>query len=505
MEQHRSAQKPEAAGVKEWLGLTVLALATLLLALDFSVLHLALPHVVADLRPSSTQQLWILDSYGFMIAGFLVTMGTLGDRIGRKRLLLIGAGAFGLCSIAAAFAVSSEMLIITRGLLGIAGATLMPSTLSLISNMFSQPRQRGIAIAVWLSCFSAGGAIGPLVGGIMLEWFWWGAVFLLGVPVMLLLLATGPFLLPEYRDRDAGKLDLPSVLLSLVAILCTVYGLKEMATYGFGAGPFIAVALGLGAGIIFVQRQRAVRAPLLDLGLFRNRTFNGALIGLLAAVLTLGGFVLFFAQYLQLVEGLSPLQAGLWMIPYAAANIIGALATPALARRAGTGRLIAGGLLVASIGYLSFNAAVWFGLPGLETMVSGSILIMFGLSPLMVLSTDLVIASAPPEKTGAASSLSEMSSELGMALGIAVLGTVGTTVYRLIMADQVPDEMLPEAAAAARDTLAGAVSVAAALPGHEMLAAAREAFMTGVQVVGGISTVLLLGLMLMYLTVLRDR
>ncbi|WP_010275189.1 MFS transporter [Paenibacillus senegalensis] len=499
---------PETAGMRQWLGLGVLALATLLLALDFSVLHLALPYLVADLQPSSTQQLWILDIYGFMIAGFLVTMGTLGDRIGRKRLLMTGAGLFGLCSIAAAYSVSAEMLIITRALLGMAGATLMPSTLSLIGNMFRKPKQRGIAIAVWLSCFSAGGAIGPLIGGLMLQWFWWGSVFLLGVPVMLLLLLTAPFLLPEFRTPQAGKLDLPSVAISLVTVLSVIYALKEIASYGIQAFPIAMLVLGVGAGYIFIRRQRRVQEPLLDLTFFRNRAFNGALIGLLIAVFALGGFVLFFAQYLQLVEGLTPLKAGLWMIPYALANIVGAMITPSLANRMSVSKLIALGLALASFGFLFYNIAVWLSLPGLAVMVSGSILVMLGLSPLMVLSTDRVVASVPPEKTGSASSLSEMSSEMGMALGIAILGIIGTATYRRLMAGAIPENTPAEMAEAVADSLAGAAAAVENLndPSYlYLMDAAREAFSSGIQVVGVVSAVLLIGLIFLNQTVFRTK
>lgn len=500
----RSEERQAAAGLREWLGLSVLSLTTLLLALDFSVLHLALPQFAADLHPSAAQQLWILDIYGFMIAGFLVTMGSLGDRIGRRKLLMIGSVVFGLCSIAAAFSVNAEMLIVTRGLLGIAGATLMPSTLSLISNMFTQPKQRGTAIAVWLSCFSAGGAVGPLVGGVLLEKFWWGSVFLLGVPVMLVLVMTAPFLLPEFRDSNARKFELPSVAISLICILSVVYGLKEIANHGLDGLSIVSIVLGLGAGYLFIRRQQKVKEPLLDLQFFRSRSFNGALIGLFITVLALGGFVLFFAQYLQLAAGLSPLQAGLWMIPYAIANIAGAMVTPILASKMRVSSLIASGLTLSVIGFLSINLIAWGSFPGVQTIVIGSMIIMLGLSPLMVLSTDLVVASVPPEKTGAASSLSEMSSELGMALGITLFGTIGTAVYRHGVTGHLPSVISQEASQAVRDTLASAVAVADSLPDHSVLDSARHAFLSAFQVVGGISSMMLLGLIVLYMTLLRD-
>ena len=222
------------AGRREWAGLAVIALPCLLATMDLEVLNLAVPALTADLQPSSAQLLWIIDIYGFMVAGSLITMGTLGDRIGRRRLLLIGAAAFGAASVVAAFSTSAEMLIATRALLGVAGATLAPSTLSLIRNMFTDPGQRTVAVAVWATSFSVGAAIGPLLGGVLLEWFWWGSVFLLDVPVMVLLLVVGPVLLPEYKDPGAGRLDLPSAAMSLAAVLLLIYGLKHLALAGSG-------------------------------------------------------------------------------------------------------------------------------------------------------------------------------------------------------------------------------------------------------------------------------
>ncbi|RAY12915.1 MFS transporter [Actinomadura craniellae] len=468
------------AGTREWIGLAVLALPTILLALDFTVLHLALPQLSADLGPSSTQQLWILDVYGFMIAGFLITMGTLGDRIGRRRLLMIGAAAFGLASVAAAYASDPAMLIATRALLGVAGATLMPSTLALITNMFLDPRQRGFAVAVWLSCFSAGGAVGPLIGGVVLEWFWWGAVFLMGVPVMVLLLVAAPFLLPEYRDPRPGRLDLFSVALSLATILPAIWAFKKAAEDGWSAAVLVALAAGAVFGWVFVRRQRTLTSPLMDLGLFRFRAFSIGLGALLLGTLTLGAFVLLFAQYLQLVLELSPARAGLWMAPYALANIAGAMVAPVLTARISKPRVIAGGLLVAAAGYGVFS------LVGVETgllpAVLGSVLITVGLSPLMVLVIDLVISSAPKEKSGSASSLSETCSELGMALGVATLGAVGTAVYRHTVTGDLPSGLPDELRTAARDSLASAA--AAAEPARNGAAAgaletAKDAFATG--------------------------
>lgn len=476
------------AGRREWVGLAVLALPTLLLALDLNVLYLALPQLSADLAPDAAQLLWIMDSYGFMIAGFLVTMGTLGDRIGRRRLLMVGAAAFGLASIVAAYSHSAEMLIGTRALLGVAGATLMPSTLSLISNMFSNPQQRTMAIGIWMSCFMIGSILGPLVGGALLESFWWGSVFLLAVPVMAVLLIAAPVLLPEYRNPDAGRLDLVSVVLSLVTVLPVVWGLKELAKDGLGAAPPLAMLVGLVVGAVFVRRQRRLAHPLLEVRLFANRTFSAALLIMLVGGTTIGGIALLFAQYAQLVAGLSPLRAGLWMLPYAIAMLLGSMLAPLLARRVTPGYVVAGGMALAAVGYSLIGLVGSAG--GLGLAVLGLVLVYFGFGPGAVLGTDLIIGTAPPQRAGSASSISETSTELGVALGVALLGSVGTAVYRSAVATAIPVGLPGEAGEVAAESLAGAIVVAEQLPepaGAALLEAARAAFTSGFNTAGGVS------------------
>lgn len=488
---------------REWFGLAVLALPTLLLAIDVSVLHLAAPHLSADLGPNSTQLLWILDVYGFMIAGFLVTMGTLGDRIGRRRLLLIGAAAFGVASVAAAYSRSPEMLIATRALLGVAGATLMPSTLALIGNMFRDVRQRATAIGVWMTAFMAGAAIGPVAGGALLEHFWWGSVFLLGVPVMVLLLVAGPLVLPESRDPQPGRLDLVSVGLSLAAAMPMVYGLKELAKQGPAAAPAAALAFGALMGLVFVRRQRTLAAPLIDLRLFRSPAFTAALTLMLLAVFTSGGVMLFAVQYLQMVQGMSPFVAGMWMLPTTLATVFGSLTAPALARRIAPGKLVAAGLALTTVGYLVMCTA---GTGSFGPAVVGLAVSFLGLAPMMVLGTDLVLGTAPAEKAGSASSLSETAAELGVALGVAALGTLGATVYRSQMNGSAPDATPEAAAVTAEDSLPGALAVAEELPAEAaagLLATAREAFTNGMNVTAGAAAALAAVLAVTAVVVLR--
>jgi DHA2 family multidrug resistance protein-like MFS transporter len=465
------------AGRREWIGLLVIALPCLLYSMDLTVLNLALPRLSADLKPSSAQLLWIVDIYGFVLAGFLIPMGTLGDRIGRRRLLLIGAAAFGIASVVAAFSRSAEMLIATRAVLGIAGATLAPSTLSLIRNMFLDHRQRTVAIGIWVSSYSIGGAIGPLVGGVLLQYFWWGSVFLIGVPVMVLLLMLGPLLLPEFKDPDASPLNLFSAALSLCAVLLVIYGLKRIAEDGLGLVPALSMVAGVAVGVAFVYRQRMLVHPLIDLRLFRVPAFSMAL-----ATYTMGTFVsfglyIFFAQYLQLVLGLGPFQAGLASVPTMLAFIAGSVVVPILARRVTPAYLIGIGFVVAAIGFGLLTQVE--GAHPLAIVVVGSVIYSFGLSPVVVLVTDLIVGSAPVERAGIASAISETSSELGGALGIAVLGSVGVAVYRRVMAAGVPPGVPAEASAVAKATLGGAVSVADRLPtqlGVELLTTARDAF-----------------------------
>jgi DHA2 family multidrug resistance protein-like MFS transporter len=464
------------AGRREWLGLAVLALPTILLALDFSVLFLALPHLSADLAPDGAQQLWIMDIYGFMIAGFLVTMGTLGDRVGRRKLLMIGAVAFAGASVLAAYSTSAGMLIATRALLGIAGATLMPSTLSLITTMFTDGKQRAAAIGVWIACFMGGTAVGPVVGGVLLQWFWWGSVFLMGVPVMILLLVTAPVLLPEHSDPAGGKLDLASVALSLAAILPVIFGLKEIAKDGFAVVPLVAVVAGVVFGVLFVRRQRTLTNPLMEVSLFANRAFSGALGVMLLGVLTVGGSTLLFAVYLQDVQGMSPLAAGLWMLPHTAAQMSGVVLATMLVRTIRPAYLIAGGLVIAVVGFLIVSQVSATG--GITLAVVGLSIAFFGGAPIAGLGVDLIVSSAPREKAGSASSISETNIEFGMALGVAVMGSIGAAVYR----NQMAETSLPADAAEAGDTLAGATTTAADLPGEagaSLLAAAREAFTSG--------------------------
>ncbi len=468
---------PVTAGAREWLGLALLALPTILLGLDLTLLHLALPALAADLQPTSMQALWIMDAYGFMIAGFLITMGTLGDRIGRRKLLMMGAAAFAAASALAAFSTSAVMLIAARALLGIAGATLMPSTLALITNMFADPRQRALGFGIWATMFALGMALGPVVGGVLLEHFWWGAAFLIAVPIVGLLLVLAPLLLPEYRAPQAGRLDLASVGLSLAAMLPVVYGIKQIAKDGFGLHPVGALAVGLVFAVLFVRRQQRLADPLLDISLFANRAFSVALIVLLFGLVAVGGTMLLVTQYLQLVAGFSPLVAGLWMGPPALAMVAAGVTAPLIARRVRPGFVVAGALGLSVVGYLMLtrldNSA-----SGVGIVVAGFSLAYLGLGTIAALGTDLVVGSAPADKAGSASAMSETVQDLGVSLGIAVLGSLATAIYRRTMLDRIPEGLGREAHEAVGDSLWAATSVASELPAG-LIEEAQAAFTVG--------------------------
>ncbi len=472
------------AGRKEWIGLAVISLPCLLYAMDLTVLYLAVPHLTEDLKPSGSQLLWIVDIYGFLVAGFLVTMGTLGDRIGRRKLLMIGAFAFGVASVLAAFSRTAEMLIATRALLGITAATLAPSTLSLIRNMFLDSQERTFAIGIWGMSFSIGGAIGPLIGGLLLEHFWWGSVFLLSVPVMILLLIVGPKLLPEFKDPNAGRLDILSAVLSLVSVLSVIFGLKQIAEHGWSLLSVLTIVLGLLVGALFIRRQKNLKDPMIDLELFRVPAFSAALIANSLTIFVGLGSFLFSAQYLQLVLGLSPMEAGLWTLPSAGGNVVGSMTVPMLVRKIRPVLIVAGGLILTVIGMSLYSLVDEQN--GLAYIVFGSVILSLGICSVVIIGTDLIVGSAPPEKAGAAASISETGTEFGGVLGIAVLGSIGTAVYKNRMEGIELDGLTPELVDAAHGTLGAAVAIAKELPeqlGHSLLIPAKQAFTDSFQIV----------------------
>ncbi|MBO1331691.1 MFS transporter [Streptomyces sp. VRA16 Mangrove soil] len=488
--QQRTPETEVAARPGRWLALSVLVLAVLLVAVDATVLGLATPYISEDLKPSGTQLLWIGDVYSFVIAGLLVSMGSLGDRIGRKKLLLTGAVAFGAVSVLNAYASSPGTMILARALLGVAGATLMPSTLALIRNIFHDPRERSLAVGIWGAMASAGTAVGPVVGGFLLEHFWWGSVFLINLPVMAVLVIVGAKLIPESKNPVPGPWDLPSVGLSLVGMIGVVYAVKEAAAHGFNWDVAATALIGAAALASFVRRQLTLSSPLLDMRLFRNRGFSGAVLADLLTILGLAGLIFFLSQFLQLVQGREPFEAGLAELPAAVGAVGAGLIAGTVARRFSVRAVVAGGL-----------AAVGLALAALTTLsqstgypLLGSALLVVGIGAgfSFTVTADVILSSVPKEQAGAASAVSETAYELGAALGIAVLGSIVTGVYAGFTA---PAGTPADVASAAHESLGGAVEASSSLPAaqaHELLASAQGAFVDGLQLAAGVGAIVLL-------------
>ncbi|MEU9737336.1 MFS transporter [Streptomyces sp. NPDC048002] len=469
-----------------WLALSVLVLAVLLVAVDATVLGLATPYITEDLQPSGTQLLWIGDVYSFVIAGLLVSMGSLGDRIGRKKILLVGATAFGAISVLNAYATTPELMILARALLGVAGATLMPATLALIRNLFHDPRERSLAVGIWGATASAGTAVGPIVGGFLLEHFWWGSVFLINLPVMAVLVVVGVKTLPESRNPEPGPWDLPSVLLSLVGMIGLVYAVKELASHGAAWEPLAVGVLGAAALYGFVRRQLTLPTPLLDMRLFRRRGFSGAVLADLLTVLGMSGLVFFLSQYLQLVQGRGPFEAGLAELPAAVGAVAAGLAAGRAARRFSVRAVVSGGL--AAVGLALGALTVLDQSTGYPLLGAALLVVGIGAGFSFTVTADVILSSVPKEQAGSASAVSETAYELGAALGIAVLGSIVTGVYR----DFAGPSGTPREA---HESLGGAVEAAGTMPAETagtMLDAARQSFVDGLAFASGVGAAVLL-------------
>ncbi|MFG2601089.1 MFS transporter [Streptomyces sp. NPDC048462] len=489
MEQHPEAPT-ELRRPGRWIALSVLVLAVLLVAIDATVLGLATPFLSEDLEPTGTQLLWIGDIYSFVIAGLLVSMGSLGDRIGRKKLLLCGATAFGAVSVLNAYATTPEMMILARALLGVAGATLMPSTLALIRNIFHDARERSLAIGIWGAMASAGAAVGPVVGGFLLQHFWWGSVFLINLPVMAVLVVVGIKLIPESKNPAPGPWDVMSVGLSLVGMFGVVYSIKELAAHGGSWPVALAGAGGAAALVWFVRRQFRLPAPLLDMRLFHHRGFSGAVLADLLTILGLSGLVFFLSQFLQLVQGRGPLEAGLAELPAAVGAVTAGLLAGTTARRFSVRSVVAGGL--GAIG-LSLAAVAAIHKETAYPLI-GALLLVVGVGAgfAFTVTSDVILSSVPKEHAGSASAVSETAYELGAALGIALLGSVVTGVYQGFAT---PAGVPAATSSAAHESLGGAVEAAKTLPGQQgtaLVSAAQDAFVDGLRLASAVGAAVLI-------------
>ncbi|MGW1659308.1 MFS transporter [Streptomyces atratus] len=474
--------KPRA-GLKEWLGLVVIVLVTLLIAIDISVLGFAITPISESLKPSATQLLWIMDIYSFVLAGALITMGWVGDRLGRRKLLIAGAAVFGIASALAATADSAEMLIGARALLGLGAATLTPTSLALIRNMFQDSAQRKTAIAAWSGTLATGAAIGPVVGGLMLNNFWWGSVFVINTPVMVLVLILAPILLPERRDPSRGKLDVLGALLSMAGIMPFIYGLKELVVDGYSRNAAIWAAVGVVLLIAFVQRQRTTSHPLIDISLFRYGGFTGSIITNLMVMFSFMGISVLTNQYMQMVLGLTPFRAALWSLAVlpAIGAAVGVVST--LSRKVKPVYLVSSGMVVMAIGFgvlsrLDVDSNIAVLLVGVGLMAAG-------MTASKTLTAEIVVTSAPKERAGSSTATSETFTEFGSAFGFAVIGSIGSAVYRSDMGSVNPAGLGGEALGAVRNTIGGAATVAAQQPsaiGAQLIATSREAFTHGLQI-----------------------
>ncbi len=488
--------RPTTSGTADrrtWLGLAVLTLPVFLVSMDVSVLYLAIPSITDALAPSAAQQLWILDIYGFLIAGLLITMGNVGDRVGRRRILLAGAALFGIASVIAAFAPSPEILIAARALMGIGGATLLPSSLSLIANMFPDARERGRAIGVWTAAFAGGSAVGPVIGGVLLHHFWWGVVFLINVPVLAALFVFGPRLIPEYRAATNDPFDVVGVVLSMAGILPLVYAVKTVASEGATTGVVVAGVVGAALLVTFLLHQRRVTSPLLDLKLFGNAQFSGAVAVALIGMMALGGMSYLTGVYLQSVMGHDVLAAAIAGLPMAVAVAVFSIGATRVAAFLGTRLAFVGSVGLAAAGNLGMlslgtSTPVWVYV--LCTTIAG---VGYGIQFSLV--SVVVVGSVPPERSGAASGISETSFELGTAMGLALLGSLATLVFRAGDRGWSFGDTLGE-------TLHRATDMGSA--GEGLATAAKQAFVDGMHAASLASGLALLVLGTVLLFVMRD-
>lgn len=474
---------------RRWWALVALSLAVLLVAVDNTILALAIPSLSADLAPTPTELLWIGDIYSFVLAGLLITMGNVGDRIGRKRLLIIGLVSFALVSVLAAFSPTAAVLIGSRALLGVAGATLMPSTLSLIRRTFPDAKERTFAIGVWAAVAAAGGGLGPLLGGVLLEHFWWGSVFLVNVPIAMVIIGIGWWALRESRNPNPGPIDLISVALSLVGIIAFIAGVKELAISGLGNGEAWAMLLvGIALMTWFARRQLHLDTPLIDIRLFKIPAFGGAVSADLISVFGLMGVYFFLAQQFQLALGDSPLQAGFQLLPAELAALVGALSASRIIAIYGRRVAIGGGITLGATGLLILGLVH---ATGVAPVTLAIVLVGLGFGVSLTGTSDAILAAAPPDRAGAAAAVSETAYELGAALGIAILGTVLGAYYRAIVV--VPAGLPTDASAAVDDSLSSTVGAIGNQPqdiADQMLLAARAAFTDAFSVTSIVASVI---------------
>ncbi|MCT1879485.1 MFS transporter [Kocuria rhizophila] len=479
-------EEQRKAGPRQWASLVVLMLPVLLVSVNNTALSFALPAISQGLHPTASQLLWIVDVYPLILAALLIPMGSLGDRMGRRKMLMIGSTGFGLVSLFAAFAPTAEWLLAARVGIAVFGSMLLPATLSLLRSVFRDDRQRTLAIAIWTAGFSAGAALGPIAGGFLLNHFWWGSVFLLAVPVLLAFLIAAPLILPESKDPHPGPVDPLSIVLAVLTMAPVVYGIKSLATGGSVLHGVLFMAVGALCGLLFARQQVAKDYPMLDLRFFRSPRFSGGLSVNMVSNVALFGFLFFFTQYLQLVNGTDPMTSGLLMVPGLVLSILAGLGAERIARLVGIRTAVVLGLLLVAAGF--FVVAFTDQMASSAPILVAFTVMSAGTGLATTLSTGLVVSSVPEAKAGAASAVSETGYEVGAVLGTAVLGGLTTAFYQAHL--ELPAAVSADSAQIAHETLGGALDVAAESPAGSVIAdAAVAAFSSGMQwtaLIGGV-------------------
>lgn len=461
---------------RRWGTLAVLSLSLVIIGLDNTILNVALPTLQRDLGATASELQWMVDSYVLVFAGLLLTMGAVGDRFGRAKALVAGLVIFGGASAAAAFTSSATQLIAARAVMGIGGALIMPATLSIITDVFPR-EERGRAIGIWAAVAGLGIGIGPVVGGALLESFWWGSVFLVNVPIVLGALALGFFLVPASRDPESTPLDLKGAATSMVAVSALVYGIIEGPTLGWMSSQ-VLVAFGLTAvfGGIFIAVERRHDHPMLNLNYFKNRRFSGGATAISIAFFSLFGVIFLLTQYLQFVQGYTALEAGLRTAPIAVGMVLGASSAPRLVERFGTTRVVTFGLIVLAVVlgvFTTFAIDTEYWVIGIAIVA-----LSYGMGNVMAPSTDAVMGAVPVAKAGVASATNDVTRQVAGAIGVAVVGSAFNSAYTANMESAVA-QLPPEIAAAASNSIGAAGRIAAELPAEvsaNLLGAAQHAF-----------------------------
>ncbi len=480
---------------RRWGTLGVLSLSLVIIGLDNTILNVALPTLQRTFAATAAELQWMVDAYVLVFAGLLLTMGALGDRFGRARALQLGLLIFAAASIAATFATDATQLIGARVVMGIGGALIMPSTLSVIVNVFA-PAERGRAIAVWAGVSGLGVGLGPLIGGLLIQNFSWSSVFLVNVPIAVLALVLGWFLVPESRDPSASSLDLPGAALSIGAVGALVYGIIEAPSQGW-TDPTILAAFGTAAilGVIFAWRETHTGQPMLDLALFRDRHFTAGALAIALTFFAMFAVIFGLTQYLQFVLGKSALEAGTLMVALAVGIPFGARISLKATEHAGTRRVVAAALV--GVGLVLLTITQWTTATDPLVVVATLFVLAICMANVMAPSTGSVMSAVPEAKAGVGSAMNDLLRQLGGALGIAVIGSVMNTVYRDRMTEVPGLALLPDAAAAAvRDSVGAAVAIAARVGGaggDALASVARSSFVDALHVAVVVAAVVTIG------------